>query len=61
MTTSLSSCSQLSLQNLEGTVAAASFSEDLSKWHKQLQTVEAVLRVWLQVQQLWVQLEEVRE
>ena len=48
-----------SLQSLAGTVAAVSFADDLQKWHKQLQTIEAVLRVWLNVQQLWVQLEEV--
>ena len=48
-----------SLQSLAGTVAAVSFTDDLQKWHKQLQTIEAVLRVWLDVQQLWVQLEEV--
>ena len=50
---------QLSLQSLEGTVAAISFTEDLNKWHKQLQTIEAVLTTWLKVQLLWVQLEEV--
>ena len=48
-----------SLQSLAGTVAAVSFADDLQKWHKQLQTIEAVLRVWLNAQQLWVQLEEV--
>lgn len=51
---------QMSLQSLEGTVAAASFADELNKWHKQLQTIEAVLIIWLKVQQLWVQLEEVR-
>ena len=50
---------QTSLQSLEGTIAAASFADDLKKWHKQLQTIEAVLSVWLKVQLLWVQLEEV--
>uniref|UniRef100_A0A1X7UKN4 Uncharacterized protein n=1 Tax=Amphimedon queenslandica TaxID=400682 RepID=A0A1X7UKN4_AMPQE len=50
---------QTSLKSLEGSVAATSFSEELQHWHKQLQTVEAVLRVWLQVQTHWVQLEEV--
>jgi dynein heavy chain len=33
--------------------------DELNSWHKQLQTVEAVLRLWLQVQTLWIQLEEV--
>lgn len=50
---------QTSLQSLESSVATTSFLDDLSYWHKQLQTVEAVLRVWCQVQTLWVQLEEV--
>lgn len=40
-------------------MAANSFTDELQYWHKQLQTVEAVLRVWLQVQTMWVQLEEV--
>lgn len=39
--------------------SATSFDDELSKWHKQLQTIEAVLVTWLKVQQLWVQLEEV--
>ena len=50
-----------SLQSLVGTVAAASFTDDLQRWHKQLQTIEAVLSVWLDVQKLWVQMEEVSE
>ena len=50
---------QLSLSALVGTQAAASFSEELGKWHKQLQTVEEVLGAWLAVQGLWVLLEEV--
>lgn len=50
---------QTSLQSLEGTVAAASFSDDLQRWQKQLQTIEGVLGVWLKVQQLWTQLEGV--
>ena len=50
---------QTSLQSLESSIATTSFLDDLSYWHKQLQTVEAVLRVWCQVQTLWVQLEEV--
>jgi hypothetical protein len=49
----------MSLQSLEGTVAALSFTDDLQRWHKQLQTIEAVLSTWLRVQLLWVQLEEV--
>lgn len=48
---------QTSLQTVVGTAAAASFTDELYKWQKQLQTIEAVLEVWLQVQALWVQLE----
>ena len=48
---------QTSLQSVVGTAAAASFTDDLHRWHKQLQTIEAVLGVWLQVQTLWSQLE----
>ena len=48
---------QTSLQSVIGTAAATSFSDDLHRWQKQLQTIEAVLGVWLQVQALWVQLE----
>ena len=55
----LPSTQQMSLQSLEGTVAALSFTDDLQRWHKQLQTIEAVLSTWLKVQLLWVQLEEV--
>ena len=36
-----------------------SFTDELGYWHKQLQTVEAVLRLWLQVQNLWILLEEI--
>ena len=50
---------QMSLQALMGTTAAAAFADDLSVWHKQFQTIETVLRTWISVQQLWVQLEQV--
>ena len=48
---------QTSLQSVVGTAAAASFTDELSKWQKQLQTIEAVLEVWLRVQTLWQELE----
>ena len=41
-----------------GTAAASSFADELQRWHKQLQTVEAVLLVWEEVQELWIQLED---
>ncbi|KAL5499629.1 hypothetical protein EMCRGX_G011081 [Ephydatia muelleri] len=50
---------QMSLQALMGTTAAAAFADDLSTWHKQFQSIETVLRTWMNVQQLWVQLEQV--
>ena len=48
---------QTSLQSVVGTAAAASFTDELSKWQKQLQTIEAVLGVWLRVQTLCQELE----
>ncbi|CAI8029236.1 Dynein heavy chain 9, axonemal, partial [Geodia barretti] len=48
---------QTSIQSVIGTTAAASFTDDLHRWQKMLQTIEAVLGVWLQVQALWTQLE----
>lgn len=54
---SISMYVQTSLQSVVGTAAAASFTDDLYRWQKQLQTIEAVLGMWLRVQALWVQLE----
>lgn len=48
---------QTSLQSVMDTAAATSFTDDLQRWQKQLQTIEAVLEVWLRVQSLWTQLE----
>lgn len=39
--------------------AASSFTDEIVKWQKQLQTIEAVLTVWLEVQDMWVELEDV--
>ena len=39
--------------------AASSFTDEIQKWQKQLQTIEAVLTVWLEVQDKWVELEDV--
>ncbi|EDO43526.1 predicted protein [Nematostella vectensis] len=39
--------------------AAGSFTDDIMKWQKRLQTIEAVLSVWLDVQEKWVELEDV--
>nr|WAQ15579.1 axonemal dynein heavy chain E [Halisarca dujardinii] len=44
---------QTSLQALLGTSSASSFMEDLNKWRKILQTIEAVLKLWMSVQDLW--------
>ena len=51
---------QTSLQALLGTSSASSFMEDLNKWRKILQTIEAVLKLWMSVQDLWCLLREVR-
>ena len=40
--------------------AAGSFADDIMKWQKRLQTIEAVLTVWLEVQEKWIELEDVR-
>ena len=40
--------------------AAGSFADDIMKWQKRLQTIEAVLSVWLEVQDKWIELEDVR-
>jgi len=39
--------------------SAGSFADDIIKWQKRLQTIEAVLTVWLEVQEKWVELEDV--
>ena len=51
---------QTSLQALLGTSSASSFMEDLNKWKNILQTIEAVLKLWMSVQDLWCLLREVR-
>ena len=50
---------QTSLQALLGTSSASSFMEDLNKWRNILQTIEAVLKLWMSVQDLWCLLREV--
>ncbi|XP_033103095.1 dynein heavy chain 9, axonemal-like [Anneissia japonica] len=50
---------QVSLQSMQSSSAAGSFLDEVLKWQKRLQTIEAVLTVWLEVQVKWVELEEV--
>ena len=50
---------QVSLQSMLCGSAASSFTDEIHKWQKQLQTIEAVLTVWLEVQDKWVELEDV--
>ncbi|XP_069115919.1 uncharacterized protein [Argopecten irradians] len=50
---------QVSLQAMQANSAAGSFLDDVLKWQKKLQTIEAVLTTWLEVQEKWVELEEV--
>ena len=45
---------------MQGSSAAGSFLDEVTKWQKRLQTIEAVLSTWLEVQEKWVELEEVR-
>lgn len=50
---------QVSLQSMLSGSAAGSFADDIMKWQKRLQTIEAVLTVWLEVQEKWIELEDV--
>ncbi|XP_020627063.1 dynein beta chain, flagellar outer arm-like isoform X2 [Orbicella faveolata] len=50
---------QVSLQSMLSGSAAGSFADDIMKWQKRLQTIEAVLTVWLDVQEKWIELEDV--
>eukprot|EP00057_Strongylocentrotus_purpuratus_P006394 XP_011660868.1 PREDICTED: dynein beta chain, flagellar outer arm [Strongylocentrotus purpuratus] len=50
---------QVALQGMQSSSAAGSFLDEVTKWQKRLQTIEAVLTVWLEVQEKWVELEEV--
>lgn len=50
---------QVSLQSMLSGSAAGSFADDIMKWQKRLQTIEAVLSVWLEVQEKWIELEDV--
>ena len=52
---------QVSLQAMHSNSLAGSFMDDVVKWQKRLQTIEAVLRTWLDVQELWIELEEVSD
>ena len=45
---------------MHGSSAAGSFMDEVVKWQKRLQTIEAVLSIWLEVQDKWAELEEVR-
>ena len=44
---------------MQSNSAAGSFLDEVVKWQKRLQTIEAVLSTWLEVQEKWVELEEV--
>lgn len=57
--TVVSFCTQVSLQSMLTGSAANSFADDIMKWQKRLQTIEAVLSVWLEVQDKWIELEDV--
>jgi dynein heavy chain len=50
---------QVTLQAMHTSSAAGSFLDEVMKWQKRLQTIEAVLTTWLQVQEKWLELEEV--
>lgn len=48
---------QVALQAMQS--SAGSFLDDIIKWQKKLQQIEAVLVMWLEVQDKWIELEEV--
>ncbi|XP_070202269.1 uncharacterized protein [Littorina saxatilis] len=50
---------QVTLQAMQSNSAAGSFLDEVLKWQKKLQTIEAVLTMWLDVQEKWIELEEV--
>ena len=50
---------QLSLQSMVGGSAASSFADDIIKWQKTLQNLEAVLNLWWEAQQKWIKLDDV--
>ncbi len=50
---------QVALQSMQSSSAAGSFLDEVTKWQKRLMTIEAVLSIWLEVQEKWVELEEV--
>ena len=53
-------CHQVTLQTMQSSSAAGSFLDEVMKWQKKLQTIEQVLTVWLEVQDQWEELEDVR-
>ena len=50
---------QMVLQTLQAGSAAGSFQDEITKWQRQLQLIETVVTAWMNVQNLWVELEEV--
>ncbi|GFO25145.1 dynein beta chain, ciliary-like, partial [Plakobranchus ocellatus] len=50
---------QITLQAMQSNSAAGSFLDEVLKWQKRLQNIEAVLTCWLDVQDKWVEMEEV--
>ena len=50
---------QLSLHSMLGGSAASSFADDIMKWQKTLQNLEAVLNLWWEAQQKWIKLDDV--
>lgn len=44
---------------MQSNSAIGSFLDEVTKWQKKLQLIEAVLEVWMRVQEKWVQLEDI--
>ncbi|MGH0148673.1 UNVERIFIED_CONTAM: hypothetical protein FKN15_020618 [Acipenser sinensis] len=50
---------QMTLETMKNNSETGSFLDEVTKWQKKLQVIESVVGLWSQVQEKWVQLEEV--
>lgn len=50
---------QMELYRMQSNSAIGSFLDEVTKWQKKLQLIEAVLEVFMRVQEKWVQLEDI--
>nr|XP_039248070.1 LOW QUALITY PROTEIN: dynein beta chain, ciliary-like [Styela clava] len=50
---------QVDLNRMQSNSAIGSFLDEVTKWQKKLQLVEAVLEAWVSVQEKWIQLDDI--